>query len=102
MLLWPESVLPPRIWPVWFFQTGFNPKTQHAMQQIKIFKGLESNLALLEKEVNGWLAQSGARVVQMFGNLAAQSGQRNETNSLAAYPYVASDVLLVVLYEPKE
>jgi len=71
------------------------------MHQIKIFKGLESNLALLEKEVNAWLAESGARVVQMFGNLAAQSGQRNETNSLAAYPYVASDVLLVILYEPK-
>jgi hypothetical protein len=71
------------------------------VHQIKIFKGLESNLPLLEKEVNTWLAESGARVVQMFGNLAAQSGQRNETNSLAAYPYVASDVLLVILYEPK-
>jgi len=71
------------------------------VHQIKIFKGLESNLPLLEKEVNAWLAESGARVVQMFGNLAAQSGQRNETNSLAAYPYVASDVLLVILYEPK-
>ena len=69
------------------------------MQQIKIFKGLESNLPLLEKEVNAWLGESRARVVQMFGNLAAQSGQRNETNSLAAYPYVASDVLLVILYE---
>jgi hypothetical protein len=71
------------------------------MHQIKIFKGLESNLGALEKDVNAWLAESGARVVQMFGNLAAQSGQRNETNSLAAYPYVASDVLLVVLYEAR-
>jgi hypothetical protein len=73
----------------------------NAMHQIKIFKGLESNLGALEKEVNLWLAESGARVMQVVGNLAPQSGQRNETNSLAAYPYVASDVLLVILYEPK-
>ena len=72
------------------------------MQQVKIFKGLESNLPGLEKEVNEWLAASNARVLQMFGNLAATSGERNETNSLSAYPYVASDVLLVVLYEMPE
>lgn len=72
------------------------------MQQVKIFKGLESNLPGLEKEVNVWLAESSARVLQMFGNLAATSGERNETNSLSAYPYVASDVLLVVLYEIPE
>ena len=69
------------------------------MQQIKIFKGLESNLPALEKEVNDWLAAEKVRVVQLLGNLAPLSGARNEGNSLAAYPYVASDVLLVVLYE---
>lgn len=69
------------------------------MQQIKIFKGLESNLPAVEKEVNDWLAAEKVRVIQMFGNLAAQSGQRTEANSLAAYPYFASDILLVVLYE---
>ena len=69
------------------------------MHQVKIFKGLESSLPGLEKEVNTWLAENNVRVVQIFGNLAATSGERNETNSLAAYPYVASDVLLVVLYE---
>jgi len=69
------------------------------MHQVKIFKGLESNLPALEAEVNAWLQESGVRVLQIIGNLATQSGQRNETNSLAAYPYVASDVMLVVLYE---
>jgi hypothetical protein len=71
------------------------------MQQIKIFKGLESNLPGLEREVNEWLAASGVRVLQIFGNLAPLSGERNEGNSLAAYPYVASDVIIVVLYEPR-
>ncbi len=69
------------------------------MQQVKIFKGVESTLPALEKEMNDWLAASGVRVQQIIGNLAAQSGQRTEDNSLAAYPYVASDVLIVVLYE---
>lgn len=69
------------------------------MHQVKIFKGLESNLPGLEKEMNTWLAEGCVRVVQIFGNLAATSGERNETNSLAAYPYVASDVMLVVVYE---
>jgi hypothetical protein len=72
------------------------------MQQIKIFKGSESNLGGLEKEVNGWLAAANARVVHIFGNLAPLSGERNEGNSLAAYPYVASDVMLVVLYEKSD
>jgi len=72
------------------------------MYQVKIFKGLESNLPGLEKEVNAWLAETNARVTQIFGNLAPLSGERNEGNSLAAYPYVASDVMLVVLYETKD
>jgi hypothetical protein len=69
------------------------------MHQVKIFKGIESNLAGLEKEINTWLAETNARVVQVFGNLAPLSGGRNEGNSLSAYPYVASDVMIVVLYE---
>ena len=69
------------------------------MHQIKIFKGFESNLPALEKEVNDWLAKSGARVQQVFGNLAPQSGERTENNSLSTAPYFASDALIVVLYE---
>jgi hypothetical protein len=69
------------------------------MYQVKIFKGIESNLAVLEKEMNTWLAETNVRVVQVFGNLAPLSGERNEGNSLSAYPYVASDVMMVVLYE---
>jgi len=71
------------------------------MYQVKIFKGQESNLGGLETEVNAWLAESNARVIQILGNMAPLSGGRNEGNSLSAYPYVASDVLFVVLYETK-
>ena len=69
------------------------------MHQVKFFKGIESDLSGLEKEMNIWLAQSHGKVIQIFGNLAATSSERNESNSLAAYPYVASDVLLVVVYD---
>ena len=72
------------------------------MHQIKIFKGLESDLPGLELEVNEWLAKSGVRVAQIFGNLAPLSGERNDGNSLAAYPYVASDVMLGLLYDKPE
>ena len=69
------------------------------MQQVKFFKGIESDLACLEKEMNTWLAGSHVKVIQIFGNLAATSPERNESNSFATYPYVASDVLLVVVYD---
>ena len=74
---------------------------QRIMYQVKIFKGQESNLGGLETEVNAWLAETNARVIQILGNMAPLSGGRNEGNSLSAYPYVASDVLFVVLYETK-
>ncbi len=72
------------------------------MHQVKFFKGVESNIGLLEKEMNTWLAENHVRVIQIFGNLAAPSGDRTEQNSLAAYPYVAADLLMVVLYDAAE
>ena len=41
------------------------------MQQIKIFKGVESETGALEAEVNRWLAESKARVINLFGNIAS-------------------------------
>jgi hypothetical protein len=70
------------------------------MQQVKIFKGLESDIAQLEKQVNAWLAESGARVLQMTGNIAPQGWSTDvKAGSIAASPYAASDILLIVLYE---
>jgi hypothetical protein len=70
------------------------------MQQIKIFKGLENEIAALEKQVNAWLAESGARVLQITGNVAPQSHSTDpKVGSISASPYTPSDVLLIVLYE---
>lgn len=67
------------------------------MHQIKIFKGIESELGQLENDVNAWLAETGCRVVQMFGNLAPQTlSSLNKQSGLTKTDFVPSDVLLVV------
>ena len=70
------------------------------MHQIKIFKGLETDLPQLENQINAWLAESKVRVVQMFGNISPQSAARDSSASvLTKGSFTPSDVLLVVLYE---
>ena len=70
------------------------------MQQIKIFKGLENEVATLEKQVNAWLAESGVRVSQITGNISPQGVATNpKAGSISASPYPASDIMLIVLYE---
>jgi hypothetical protein len=70
------------------------------MQQVKIFKSLESEAAVLEKQVNAWLADTGARVLQITGNIAPQSHSADsKAGSISVSPYTASDIMLIVLYE---
>ena len=64
------------------------------MQQVKLFKSIESELWTMEKEINDWIKESGAKVLSITGNIAAQSGQGAAMGSFSA-----SDVLIVVLYE---
>jgi hypothetical protein len=70
------------------------------MQQIKIFKGQEYELPTLESAVNKWLADSGARVIHVFGNLAPR-GPATDPNAgtISPGPFIPSEVLLVMLYE---
>ena len=68
------------------------------MQQVKIFKGVESDVSSLEEEINGWIRQSGARVLSITGNIAPQTpGAAGAGLTQGGYP--PSDVVLVVLYE---
>lgn len=69
------------------------------MQQIKIFKGIENDLSALEGSVNAWLAEADAEVINIFGNIAPQSGAAaRKSDSLSHTEYPPSDVLLVVHY----
>lgn len=70
------------------------------MHQIKIFKGIESELGQLESEVNAWLAEDGGRIVQMFGNIAPQTlATHNKQAGLSKTDFIPSDVFLVVVYD---
>lgn len=70
------------------------------MHQIKIFKGLESELGLLEESVNQWLAQTRVRVINFSGNIAPQSCSAEERNvAISKGAFAPSDIVIVVHYE---
>ena len=70
------------------------------MHKVKIFKSVESELNSLESQINAWLGESGARVVQIFGNIAPQSIPPTAKHSgLSTTEFAPSDVMIVVLYE---
>ena len=66
------------------------------MQKIKIFKNIESEIQLLEEEINEWLAESGAKVVQMTGNIAPQT---SSNTGMGGNSFSSSDVLVLIVYE---
>jgi hypothetical protein len=66
------------------------------MQKIKIFKNIESEIPLLEEEINEWLSESGAKVVQMTGNIAPQTPS---STGMGSSSFSSSDVLVLIVYE---
>ena len=69
------------------------------MQQIKIFKGIENDLASLEADINAWLVESDADVIHIFGNIAPQSGSADARSpGLSHSEFPPSDIMLVVHY----
>ncbi len=69
------------------------------MQQVKIFKGLESDTSALEAEINSWIRQSGAKVLSLTGNIAPQSEKQGTKGGLGEGGFPASDVIVIVTYE---
>jgi len=65
------------------------------MQQVKIFKSIESELITLEQEINEWISESGAKIISITGNIAAQSASAGSLGDT----FSGSDVLLFVLYD---
>ena len=69
------------------------------MQQVKIFKNVENNLSELEKDINDWISQSGARIISVTGNIAPQSDSSGAVGGLSNSAFPPSDVVIVLLYE---
>ncbi|QDV11142.1 hypothetical protein CA51_10030 [Rosistilla oblonga] len=69
------------------------------MQQVKIFKSIESELDQLEVEINRWIARlhkKGGKVVKLEGNIAPKSGGGG-TGPMSSFS--ASDVMVIILFE---
>ncbi len=65
------------------------------MQQIKMFKSVDTEIAEMERQINRWMRKSGARILSVNGNLAPQSGGGGgPLNSFAA-----GDVFVIIHYE---
>ena len=64
------------------------------MQQVRIFKSIESEITVMEEEINAWIADSGAKIIQVTGNIAPQTEAAPGMGSFSS-----SDVLITVLYD---
>lgn len=64
------------------------------MQQIKIFKSIESDRDQMEKEINRWIRKSGARVISITGNISSSS-----PSSQAMSSFSGNDILVIILFE---
>lgn len=70
------------------------------MQQVKIFKGIENGLNALEDEINKWLVESQAEVLQIVGNIAPQTpSTKSSATGLTQSEFPPSDVIVIVLYK---
>ncbi|MCL4209801.1 MAG: hypothetical protein HRU76_11425 [Phycisphaeraceae bacterium] len=70
------------------------------MHQIKLFKGIETELSQLQDEVNAWLRDNqNLRVLNIFGNIAPQTLRQQPGGSMGDRQFAPSDVLMTVVYE---
>lgn len=65
------------------------------VQQIKIFKGVDTEIPEMERQINRWMRKSGARVLSVNGNLASQSGGGSAPMS----SFAGSDVMIIIHFE---
>jgi len=69
--------------------------SEDLMRQVKLFKGIEAEVSILEKEVNAWIRESGVAVHNITGNIAPQS----RGSGTGQQRFAPSDVLIIVDYE---
>jgi len=72
---------------------------EELVQQIKLFKEVESDISRLEASVNDWIRESEVRVLQVTGNIAPQSGTRATSAGRSHSAFTPSDVMILVTYE---
>jgi len=64
------------------------------IQQVKLFKTIESELPEMEKTINRWIHKNKVKVLSISGNIASHGGAGGPMSSFSS-----SDILVVVMYE---
>ncbi|WP_237607284.1 hypothetical protein [Roseimaritima sediminicola] len=65
------------------------------IQQVKLFKTIESELPEMEQEINRWIRKHKVKVLSITGNIASHGGASGGPMS----SFSSNDILIVVLYE---
>ncbi|MEO1525258.1 MAG: hypothetical protein AAFX06_07460 [Planctomycetota bacterium] len=65
------------------------------MQQVKIFKSVDTETEDLEKQINRFIRKNNIRVLSITGNLAAAPAPAGGAMS----SFSAGDVMIIVLFE---
>lgn len=69
------------------------------MHQIRLFKGVETEIREMEKEINSWLKESKARVVHLSANIAPQTNEPAPTGTTKSRAYAPSDLFVSLVYD---
>lgn len=69
------------------------------MQQVKIFKSVDTEIAEMERQINRWMRKSGARVLSVTGNIAGQKSTASSGSGGGLNSFAASDILIIVHYD---
>jgi hypothetical protein len=73
---------------------SFTSYRKRVMQQVKLFKSVESELEELEKDMNDWMKQNNVKVISIQGNIAPQTITGSHVGTFSS-----SDILMIVHYE---
>ncbi len=65
------------------------------IQQVKLFKTIESELPEMEKTINRWIHKNKFKVLSVTGNIASHANSGGGPMS----SFSSSDILIVVMYE---
>ncbi|QEG43520.1 hypothetical protein [Roseimaritima ulvae] len=65
------------------------------IQQVKLFKTIESELPEMEKTINRWIQKNKVKVLSITGNIASHGAASGGPMS----SFSSSDILVVVMYE---
>ena len=70
-------------------------------QQVKLFKSVEPDVTVLEREINEWLSERDVNVIQVFGNIAPQTVKPESLAASRGRAFMPSDLIVGLLYETK-